>query len=112
MKKVEAIIRTSKFEDVTEALQAIGIKFFTYFEVKGHGLEKSAEITYRGVPYDSGFIPRQKLEIIVSDEQLDDVINAISLTARTGKIGDGKIIVTAVESFVRIRTGEADAKAL
>lgn len=112
MKKVEAIIRSSKFEDVTEALESIGIRFFTYFEVKGHGMEKSAEITYRGVPYDSGFIPRQKLEIIVSDDQLADVIEAIKSKANTGKIGDGKIIVSSVESFIRIRTGETDDKAL
>ena len=112
MKKVEAIIRSSRFDDVTEALEAIGIKFFTYLEVKGHGMEKSAEITYRGAPYDSGFIPRQKLEIIVSDEQLADVIKAIKSKANTGKIGDGKIIVTPVESFIRIRTGETDSKAL
>lgn len=112
MKKVEAIIRSSKFEDVAEALESIGIRFFTYFEVKGHGMEKNDEITYRGVPYDSGYIPRQKLEIIVTEGQLDEVIKAISENAKTGKIGDGKIIVSSVESFIRIRSGETDSAAL
>lgn len=112
MKKVEAIIRSSKFEDVKEALEAIEVKFFTYLEVKGHGMEKGDEIVYRGVPYDSGYIPRQKLEIVVEDTQLDNVIQTIIEHARTGKIGDGKIIVTPVESFIRIRTGESAAAAM
>ena len=112
MKKVEAIIRSSKFEDVKEALEESGIRFFTFLEVKGHGMEKNDEITYRGVPYDSGYIPRLKLEVVVKDEQLNQVIDTISTTARTGKIGDGKIIVTTVETFIRVRTGESAEAAL
>ncbi len=106
MKKIEAIIRSSKFEDVKEGLEEIGIHFFTFLEVKGHGREKSEEVVYRGATYDSGYIPRLKLEVIVKEEDLDMVINTIAVNARTGKIGDGKIIVTNVEVFQRIRTGE------
>lgn len=112
MKKIEAIIRSSKFEDVTDALNDIGIKFFTYLEVKGHGLEKSEEITYRGLPYDAGYIPRQKIEVIVSDENVGKVIDTLIQKARTGNVGDGKIIVTPVEDFIRIRTGEKSEDAL
>lgn len=112
MKKIEAIIRSSKFEDVKEALQEIAVYFFTFLEVKGHGLEKTDEFTYRGAPYDSGYIPRLKLEVIVSDEKLQEVINTIIKSARTGNIGDGKIIVTPVEAFIRIRTGEENLAAI
>ncbi len=112
MKKIEAIIRTSKLEDVTEGLESIGIKFFTFSEVSGHGNEKPTEITYRGVPYDKGYIPRTKLVLVVQDSKLDQVIAVISENARTGKIGDGKIIVTPVEGFYRIRTGEEGQDAI
>ena len=112
MKKIEAIIRFSKFEDVKEGLHEIDINFFTYLEVKGHGLEKNAEITYRGVPYDSGYIPRLKLELIVEDSKVESVIEVIQENGRTGNIGDGKIIITNIESFVRIRTGEKQEAAL
>lgn len=112
MKKIEAIIRSSKFDDVTEGLENIGIKFFTFLEVNGYGMEKVDEKTYRGIPYDSGYIPRLKLELVVPNEKLDQAIKAIQENGRTGKIGDGKIIVTPVESFLRIRTGEAGNEAL
>jgi len=112
MKKLEAIIRTSKLEDVTEGLEVIGVKFFTFSEVKGHGNEKPSEITYRGVPYDSGYIPRTKIELVVEDSKLSQVISTISENARSGKIGDGKIIVTNVEGFYRVRTGEEGQDAL
>ena len=112
MKKIEAIIRTSKFEDVKEALEAIGIRFFTFFEVKGHGLEKEDEIKYRGAIYDSGYIPRQKLEIVVQESDVQPVVDAIRKNAYTGQIGDGKIIVTHIEAFLRIRTGETSEAAL
>ncbi|MCL4138141.1 UNVERIFIED_CONTAM: hypothetical protein GTU68_064399 [Idotea baltica] len=112
MKKIEAIIRTSKFEDVKEALENIGINFFTYLEVKGHGMEKNDEITYRGVPYDSGYIPRQKLEVVVEDSSVEKVVRVITENAKTGNIGDGKIIITNVEEFIRIRTGEASDAAI
>ena len=112
MKKVEAIIRKSKFEDVTEALEGAGINFFTFIEVKGHGKQKGDEITYRGAHYDSGYIPRLQIELIVPDDKVKLVVETISDHARTGKIGDGKIIVTSVESFMRIRTGEQGEDAL
>ena len=112
MKKVEAIIRTIKYEDVVEALEEIGIKFFSYSEVKGHGMEKSDEIKYRGVVYDAGYLPRTKLSIVVKDSDVENVTKTIIQNAQTGKIGDGKIIVTDVEQFLRIRTGESSEDAL
>lgn len=112
MKKVEAIIRKSKFDDVTEALEKTGINFFTFLEVNGHGKQKGDEITYRGSHYDSGHIPRLKLEIVVPNERVDQVISTISENAKTGRIGDGKIIVTPVDQFIRVRTGETGDDAL
>ena len=112
MKKVEAIIRTIKYEDVVEALEEIGIRFFSYSEVKGHGMEKGDEIKYRGVVYDAGYLPRTKLSIVVKDSDLENVTKTIIENAQTGKIGDGKIIVTDVEQFLRIRTGESSEDAL
>lgn len=112
MKKVEAIIRTIKYDDVLESLEEIGIRFFTYSEVKGHGMEKSDEITYRGVPYDAGYLPRTKISIVVKDSDLEKVTSTIIKHAQTGKIGDGKIIITDVEQFLRIRTGESSEDAL
>lgn len=112
MKKIEAIVRFSKFEDIKEGLQLIGINFFTFLEVKGHGLEKGDGIVYRGVPYDSGYIPRVKMELIVNDEQVDDVVEAIQKNGKTGKIGDGKIIISPIDSIIRIRTGETQKQAV
>lgn len=112
MKKIEAIIRSSKFEDIKEGLMEIGIQFFTFFQVKGHGMEKEDEFVYRGVPYDAGYIPRLKIEIIIDDDKVDPVVETIQKNGRTGKIGDGKIIITNVESFIRIRTGEEGHEAL
>jgi len=112
MKKVEAIIRKSKFEDVTEALEGIGINFFTFLEVNGHGKQKGDEISYRGAHYDSGHIPRLKLEVIVPDKKVKEVLTTISDNAKTGRIGDGKLIVTPVETFLRVRTGESGDDAL
>ncbi len=112
MKKIEAIVRFSKFEDVKEALEAIGVNFFTYLEVNGHGKQKGDSVTYRGSVYDSGDIPRVKIEIVIPNEKAKDVINAIIDNGKTGKIGDGKIIVTSVEEFYRIRTGEEGNSAL
>ncbi len=112
MKKLEAIIRSSKFEDIKEGLHDIGINFFTFFDVKGQGLEKGDEILYRGSVYDSGYIPRMKIEIIVDEDKLEEVIETIQKFGRTGNIGDGKIIITPVEAFIRIRTGEVGLEAL
>lgn len=112
MKKIEAIIRFSKFEDLKEALEKIGINFFTYMEVYGHGKQKGDPVSYRGAVYDSGDIPRMNIEIIVPDDKVDDVIDTILSVARTNHIGDGKIIVSTVEQFIRIRTGEKGNDAL
>ena len=112
MKKIEAIVRFSMFEDIKEALEKIGINFFTYLEVNGHGKQKGETVTYRGSVYDSGGIPRIKIELVVPESKVDDVIAAILSDARTGNIGDGKIIVSPVEQFIRIRTGESGNDAL
>ncbi|MBL3656955.1 P-II family nitrogen regulator [Fulvivirga sediminis] len=112
MKKVEAIIRTSKFEEVHAELAKIGIGFMTYSEVKGIGTEHAAKQQYRGTSYDMGFIPRTRLEIIVTDETLDDLINCILKTAYTGNVGDGKIIVSEVQELYRIRSKEKGKEAL
>lgn len=112
MKKVEAIVRFSKFEDVKEALEKIGVNFFTYLEVNGHGKQKGETVTYRGAVYDSGDIPRVKIEIVIPEKKLDGVVNAILENGKTGIIGDGKVIVSNVEQFYRIRTGEEGDGAL
>jgi len=112
MKKIEAIVRSSKFEDVEEAIENVGINFFTFLEVNGHGKQKGEVVTYRGAVYDSGDIPRYKIEVVVPDEKAQEVIDAILKHGSSGKIGDGKIIVTHVEKFYRIRTGEEGNAAL
>ncbi len=112
MKKVEAIIRASKFDAVRHALEEIGIRFFTFMEVKGYGKQKGEHVVYRGAAYDIGYIGRIQLEIILADEKVDDVIEAISNAARTGEIGDGKIIVTDIEQIVSIRTGAINESAI
>ena len=111
MKKVEAIIRTSKFEQVIEALADVGITFLSFYDVKGHGLEKEYR-TYRGTTYDVGYIPRTKLEILVSDDFAQQTIDTILKIAKTGKIGDGKIFVSDLQDVYRIRTGEQGHDAL
>lgn len=112
MKKIEAIVRFSKFEDIKEALEAIDVNFFTYLEVNGHGKQKGESVTYRGSVYDSGDIPRVKIEIVIPSEKAKNVIQVLLDNGKTGKIGDGKIIVTNVEEFYRIRTGEEGNSAL
>ncbi len=111
MKKVEAIIRTSKFEQVTEALAKVGVTFMSFYDIKGHGLEKEYQ-TYRGATYDVGYIPRTKLDIIVSDNFVKPTVDTILEVAKTGKVGDGKIFVTHLEEVYRIRTGEQGSDAL
>jgi nitrogen regulatory protein P-II 1 len=106
MKKIEATIRSSKFEDVKEALHNVGVDFFTYIDVKGIGKQKTHEAIYRGSHYDVGSISRKKLEIVVPDNLADNVVSAIQSSAKTGEIGDGKIFVLSVEKAVRIRSGE------
>ena len=111
MKKVEAIIRTSKFEEVVEALSEVGVTFLSFYDLKGHGLEKEYQ-TYRGTTYDIGYIPRTKLEIVISDEFLEPTVATILRTAKTGKVGDGKIFVTTLEEIFRIRNGERGTDAI
>ncbi|HRG49678.1 MAG: P-II family nitrogen regulator [Cellvibrionales bacterium] len=106
MKLVTAIIKPFKLDDVREALSDIGVQGITASEVKGFGRQKGHTELYRGAEYVVDFLPKVKLEIAVADEQVDAVIEAISHAANTGKIGDGKIFVTALEQVIRIRTGE------
>ena len=106
MKKVEAIVKPFKLEDIKEALSEIGIQGMTVTEVKGFGRQKGHTEIYRGSEYTVDFLPKVKLEIVVDDEQVDDVIDKIVSTANTSKIGDGKVFVSPIEEAVRIRTGE------
>jgi len=106
MKKIEAVIKPFKLDDVREALSEIGIAGMTALEVKGFGRQKGHTELYRGAEYVIDFLPKVKLEVVVRDDQADTCIEAITNAARTGKIGDGKIFVSSVERVVRIRTGE------
>ena len=112
MKKVEAIIKPFKLDDVRESLSEIGITGMTATEVKGFGRQKGHTELYRGAEYVVDFLPKVKIDIVISDEQVDRCIEVITDAARTGKIGDGKIFVTSVEKVVRIRTGEEDLAAI
>jgi nitrogen regulatory protein P-II 1 len=112
MKKVEAIIKPFKLDDVREALSAAGITGMTAIEVKGFGRQKGHTELYRGAEYIVDFLPKVKIEIVIDDDRLDACIEAITNAARTGKIGDGKIFVCDVERVIRIRTGEEDAAAI
>jgi len=112
MKKIEAIIKPFKLDDVREALSGIGITGMTVSEIKGFGRQKGHTELYRGAEYVVDFLPKLKLDIVVSDNQLDECIEAITNAARTGKIGDGKIFVYPVEQVVRIRTGEQGDEAV
>jgi len=113
MKKIEALIKPFKLEEVKEALIEAGIEGMTVTEVKGYGRQQGHSELYRGAEYVIDFIPKIKIEIVVSSEEyLESALTAIKDSARTGKIGDGKIFVTPVEHVVRIRTGEEDAEAL
>ena len=106
MKKVEAVIKPFKLDEVKDKLNEIGIKGITVTEVKGFGRQKGHTELYRGAEYVVDFLPKIKLEIVVADNQLDEVVNAIIKSAQTGRIGDGKIFVTHLEDTIRIRTGE------
>ena len=112
MKKIEAIIKPFKLDEVKDALNAIGIKGMTVTEVKGYGRQKGHTEIYRGAEYVVDFIPKIKLEIIIAAEQVDQVIDTITEVARTGKIGDGKIFVMPVERVIRVRTGETGSEAV
>ncbi len=112
MKKIEAIIKPFKLDEVREALADLGVSGLTVTEVKGFGRQKGHTELYRGAEYVVDFLPKVKLEVVVEDDKADAVVEAIVVAARTGKIGDGKIFVMPVEQVVRIRTGETGAAAI
>jgi len=112
MKKVTAIIKPFKLDDVKDALLELNITGMTVAEVRGHGRQKGHTELYRGAEYNVDFIPKTELSIVIPGEQVDAAVEAIRAAANTGKIGDGKIFVSAVERVVRIRTGEEDEEAL
>ena len=112
MKKIEAIIKPFKLDEVREALSEIGVTGLTVTEVKGFGRQKGHTELYRGAEYVVDFLPKVKLEVVVADSLLDRAMESIINAARTGKIGDGKIFVTGVEQVVRIRTGESGEAAI
>jgi len=112
MKKVEAIIKPFKLDEVKEALQDVGIQGLTVIEAKGFGRQKGHTELYRGAEYIVDFLPKVKIEVVLEDEQLDAAIEAIIDAARTEKIGDGEIFVSTIEQAIRIRTGEEGVEAL
>ncbi len=112
MKKIEAIIKPFKLDDVKEGLNEIGIQGMTMSEVKGYGRQKGHKEIYRGAEYVVDFIPKVKIEIVVGDDQVEQVVEAIRKSANTGKIGDGKIFVLPVEEAIRVRTGESGTDAI
>jgi nitrogen regulatory protein P-II 1 len=112
MKKIEAIIKPFKLDDVREALQEIGITGMTSTEVKGFGRQKGHTELYRGAEYVIDFLPKVKLDIVVAEEDVDRCVEVIIQSAKTGKIGDGKIFISPIERIVRIRTGEEDIDAI
>jgi nitrogen regulatory protein P-II 1 len=112
MKKIEAVIKPFKLDEVREALSEVGVTGLTVTEVKGFGRQKGHTELYRGAEYVVDFLPKVKVEVIVADAMVDRAIEAIVRAARTGKIGDGKIFVTPVEQVVRIRTGESGEAAI
>lgn len=112
MTKLEAIIQVSKLEAVKDALHEVGVEGMTVFEARGHGRQKGHTEFYRGREYTVDLIPKAKLEIVLADEMVEKVVQAIITAARTGKIGDGKIFVTNLEECIRIRTGETGSEAI
>ncbi len=112
MKKVEAIIKPFKLDEVKEALQDVGVQGLSVIEVKGFGRQKGHTELYRGAEYVVDFLPKVKIEVVLDDDQVDSAIEAIIAAAKTGKIGDGKIFVSPIEQTIRIRTGETGSDAL
>ena len=112
LKKIEAVIKPFKLEDVKDALTEAGITGMTVSDVKGYGRQQGHSELYRGAEYVVDFLPKIKLELIIADENVDSTINIITEAAKTGKIGDGKIFVSNIERIVRIRTGEEDEEAI
>jgi nitrogen regulatory protein P-II 1 len=112
MKKIEAIIKPFKLDEVKEALQELGVQGMTVIEAKGYGRQKGQTELYRGAEYVVDFLPKIKIEVVVADDQLARALDAIATSARTGRIGDGKIFVSDVLDVIRIRTGETGADAV
>ena len=112
MKKVEAVIKPFKLDEVREALSEVGVNGLTVTEVKGFGRQKGHTELYRGAEYVVDFLPKVKVEVVVPDEMVEAVVDAIVKAARTGKIGDGKVFVSPVEQVIRIRTGELNESAV
>ncbi len=112
MKKIEAIIKPFKLDDVKEALQALGVQGMTVLEAKGYGRQKGHTELYRGAEYVVDFLPKIKIEVVIADDQLGPALEAIQTAARTGRIGDGKIFVSDIADVIRIRTGESGAQAI
>ena len=112
MKKIEAVVKPFKLDEVREALAEVGVTGLTVTEVKGFGRQKGHTELYRGAEYVVDFLPKVKVEVVVADKLVEPAIEAIVKSARTGKIGDGKIFVTSVEQVIRIRTGETDEAAV
>ena len=112
MKKIEAIIKPFKLDEIKEALQGVGLQGITVVEAKGFGRQKGHTELYRGAEYVVDFLPKVKIELIIEDSQLDVAIEAIQKAAYTGRIGDGKIFVSSIEEAIRIRTGERGAEAI
>ena len=112
MKKIEAVIKPFKLDEVKEALQEIGLQGITVTEAKGFGRQKGHTELYRGAEYVVDFLPKVKIEIVITDDALDRAMDAIRRAAQTGRIGDGKIFVSNIEQVVRIRTGESGADAI
>jgi nitrogen regulatory protein P-II 1 len=112
MKKIEAIIKPFKLDDVKDALNALGVQGMTVTEVKGYGRQKGHVELYRGAEYDISFIPKVKIDVVVADSLLDKVVSTILEKAKTGKIGDGKIFISDIKDIIRIRTGERGETAI
>lgn len=112
MKKIEAIVRLSRFDKVRDALAGIGVNFFTLSDVKGFGLQKGKKLVYRGSVYDSDYIARLQIDIICEDSKVNAIVDTLLESARTGEVGDGKVVVLDVHHISRIRTGETGADAI
>jgi nitrogen regulatory protein P-II 1 len=112
MKKIEAIIKPFKLDEVKDALNALGVQGMTVTEVKGYGRQKGHVELYRGAEYDISFIPKVKIDVVVADSMVDKVVSTIEEKAKTGKIGDGKIFISELKEIIRIRTGERGEPAI
>ena len=112
MKKIEAVIKPFKLDEVKEALQDMGVQGMTVLEAKGYGRQKGHTELYRGAEYVVDFLPKMKIEVVVADDQVEQVLETLVNAARTGRIGDGKIFVTDLQDVIRIRTGERGAQAI